>query len=161
MTTSADVVGIFDSNFKQLFELARPVRAMVDEDATLFTHPLETGYTISDHRIILPIIINMIVKLPQDKFANIYNSIKAGFLAGSTYTIRTRTGNYPNMILGSMPHEEKPEDWQSIPLFLMFKELQTAGANYSPLAPRRASDNNTVNKGQQVGKPSVAYRLFH
>ena len=79
----------------------------------------------------------------------IQRSHRAGFKAGAAYTIRTRTGNYPNMILAAVPHEERPEDWESIPMFLTFQELQTAGATYSPLAPRRRSDGDTVQKGQQ------------
>lgn len=149
-----DVVGVFDSDFNQLFQTARPVRCNVVEDSTMFKHPLETGYTITDHRIIMPIEINMIVKLPQSTYRDVYNSVRAGFLAGTTYSVRTRTGNYPNMILAAMPHEERPEDWESVPLFLTFQELQTAGATYSPLAPRRRSDTKTVDKGQQ-DSPSV------
>src|ERR1700746_2218343 len=115
-TTTLDVVGLFDSNFNQVFATSRPVRANVVEESTMFKHPLETGYKISDHRIIEPVEINMIVKLPEATFRDVYNSLRAGFKAGTAYTIRTRTGNYPNMILAAVPHEERPEDWESIPM---------------------------------------------
>jgi len=48
----ADTVAVFDNSFNQLFAAARPINADVTPTAKVMKHPLESGGSIVDNRII-------------------------------------------------------------------------------------------------------------
>ena len=96
---SADVVAVFDQDFNQVFENARPIKAAVNEESKIMDHPLETGATISDHQIFLPIGIELSLILSRDDYRSVYQQIKQLFRTNSILTVQTRTDSYPNMLI--------------------------------------------------------------
>lgn len=154
--SAADVVGVFDSNFAQLFPLGRPLKALIREEAKVMEHPVESGATVTDHRVILPVEIEMTLMLNDAEYRDTYNAVKERYLKTEVLTVQTKTGSYPNMILASIPHEEVPDVFDAIPMFLRFREVLFVAAQFQALPPRavrKPSDASTVKRGEQTGKP--------
>lgn len=158
-TKKVDVVQILDQNSgKQVFTAARPLAAFIRECSKGLKYPIETGATLTDSIIVEPTEIHMDMLIQQGGYATVYPQIRAGRLAGTYYTVQTRTGTYKNMYIEEMPHDETPDMMSAIKMHLKFVEaLQVApstdGAtqiqnNFSPAAPQ---NKNTVAQGLLSG----------
>jgi len=150
-TSLTDTIGIWDKDWNQVFKAARPLSCSVDEPSKNMEHPLETGSVITDHRIILPVEIKLsLVMIAIDK-ENVYKEINEAYLAGTLFTIWTRTAGYLNMMIVGMPHEETPENIDTITMALSFKEVQFVSPTFLPLPPsavKNKDNGSTKEKGQ-------------
>lgn len=174
-SAAADVVGIFDSSFTQLFPTARPLRAQVKEQAKVMEHPVESGATITDHRVILPVEIEMTLMVRGAEYRDTYNAIKERYLKTETLVIQTKTGSYPDMIISGMPHEEATDVFDAVPLFLQLRQVIFVSAQFQSLPPRQVAkkaDASTVKRGEQTGRTeptngsgnqpsSILYGILH
>ncbi|MDR1349685.1 MAG: hypothetical protein LBJ59_02680 [Zoogloeaceae bacterium] len=159
-TAAADVVGVFDQDGNQLFPLARPSKANINLAAKIAEHPLESGGSIVDHRVLLPIEIELLVYVTD--YAQTYAKIRAAFTGKDLLVVHTRAGIYENMLIESMPHEETPESFDVVQMSIKLKEIRLIEVEFQALPPRQVktpNDASTVDKGQQsTGKSgSVAY----
>ena len=160
---SADVVAIFDKNFNQVFENARPIKAMVNEDSKVMEHPIETGSVITDRQVFLPVAIELSMILTPDSYRDTYQQIKQLWRRGEILTVQTRTDTYFNMLIQKPPHDEDPELFDVIALALSLKEAQFVTAQYGTLPASKVAnktDASTVQKGQQNttdDNPSILY----
>jgi hypothetical protein len=157
-TASADIVAIFDQNFNQLFRLARPIKAAIKEDSKLMEHPVETGATITDHSIILPIEIELSLITTRGEYLDVYQRLRQAFKNRDLLVAQTKTGLYENMLIQSMPHEEDPELFDSLTIAVTLKEVQLVTAQFAKLPAKKVrnpSNASTVDKGQQQPKEST------
>ncbi len=154
---SVDTVAIFDSTtLQQVLQEGRPMVADIRETSMVMSHPVETGTILSDNHIINPIEIQMIMFVPSQSYNLIYGQLKQAFVAATSFTIQTRTGVYPNMIIADMPHREDSEMYDAIFIAIRFKEVlyvvptsvspATQPANFSPADP---VNSNTVQTGSK------------
>lgn len=154
-TTASDVVGVFDSDFNQLFPEGRPIKASVKESAKGMEHPIEDGSTITDHRIINQTEIELTLMLVGEEYPDTYGRIKSLFLGTELLIVQTKTGSYPNMMIVEMPHDETTDVFDGVPMALKLREVQLVTAQFQALppaavqSPRNAS---TVKRGEQTGK---------
>lgn len=156
--SSADVVAVFDQDFNQVFSDARSMKADVKEHSKLMEHPVETGITITDHRIIKPIDISLYVIIGGDGLRDIYSEIKGYFINATLLTVQTRTGNYQNMLIEEIPHEETADMFDSVALLVRLKEVQFVQAQFGTLPAKQVAhpaNASTVNRGQLVGPNPV------
>lgn len=167
-----DVVGIFDEDFQQLAPGARPMQAFVREEARLMDHPIESGATITDHRVIQPVEVTLSLML--DDPANDYEQIKAIYRAAALVTVQTRTGTYNNLLIAALPHDETPDVFDKTPLSLTLREVVLVEAQFQALPPRQVADPrdaSTSKRGQKSTttetadasgekKSSTLYRIF-
>jgi hypothetical protein len=149
-----DQVAIFDQNFKQIFATARPLKAVVKEQAKLMEHPIETGATIVDHRIILPVEIELSLVLESYfgvsvEYQQVYNAIREAYLNSVLLTVQTRSGVYTNQLIQSLPHEEDPTQYDVLTLALSLKQVIFVTAQYGT-TPKNPSNSNTTNRGMQL-----------
>ena len=153
-----DTVAVFTQEFDQVFRDARSIKAVVKEQAKVMEHPLETSAVITDHRIILPIEIELNLILLPVSYQDTYKAIKSYYLNGTLLVIQTRTGIYENMLIASIPHEETPEQYDAISLNLNLREalFVTPTGNIVPAQP---SDSTTVDRGQQGISSATATQL--
>lgn len=160
ITSSADVVGVFDTSFNQVFAQARPLKAEVREVARPMEHPLESGQIITDYRIILPIEIMIPFIVPTPYWRIIYQQISALYQTSTLLSVQTKTSVYQSMIIAEMPHEESPEFYDAIAISIKFKQVILVSPSESPstppnFAPSNPANQNTQQSGQQ--NPSVVY----
>ncbi len=146
-----DSVAVFDQNFKQVFSKARPLKATVKEEAKLMEHPVETGATITDHRIILPIEIELSMILQASDYLDVYRQIKQYFLNATLLTVQTRSGIYTNQLIESLPHEEDPSMFNTLTVALKFKQVQFTTPQNS-IVPKYPKDSNKIDRGTQSPK---------
>lgn len=157
---AVDTVAIFDSvTLQQVLQEGRPMAAEVRETSMVMSHPVETGTILSDNHIINPIEIQMLMFVSSDNYNLIYGQLKQAFVAANSFTVQTRTGVYPNMIISDMPHREDSEMYDAIFIAIRFKEVlyvvptsvspATQPANFSPADP---INSNTVQTGEKFPK---------
>ena len=145
---ASDTVAVFTQDYQQLFVDAKGLRAVIKEQAKVMEHPIETGAIITDHRVILPVEIELSLILLPVSYQDTYKAIRSYYLNGTLLVIQTRTGVYENQLISGMPHEETPEQYDAISLTLSLRQalFVTPVGNVTPADP---SDSTTVDKGQQ------------
>ena len=154
-TFAFDTVAIFDQDYNQLFINARAIKATVKEESKVMEHPIETGATIVDHRIILPTEIELALILLSTDYQSVYHQIREYYYNSTLMTIQTRSGIYPNQMIQGMPHEEDPTQYDVLTLILSLKQVQFAVAQYGT-TPKAPANLNTSNRGTQQGTPATA-----
>ena len=146
---NVDKVLILDQgSYTPVFEDAYPMKAIVRERARAMEHPIETGSIITDHRIILPIEIEIPLIVSAEFYQPTYQLIKQIYLSSALLMIQTRTSVYPNMMIAAMPHEETPEMFSAVTIALTFKEVVFAQpvSNFAPADP---TQRDAAVQGQQ------------
>lgn len=150
-----DIVAVLNQEtMRQVFEGARPVKAFVKETAKVMDYPVETGSTLSDHRVSNPTEIEIQCIISSDQYATAYQQIRNAWLNATKLSVQCRTGTYRNMIISDLPHAEDPDMFNAINQFIRLREVilvapssvapQQNLANYSPTDPQNAM---MVNRG--------------
>ena len=149
-TFAVDSVAVFTQDYQQLFKQARALKAVVKEQAKVMEHPVENGTIITDHRIILPVEIELTLILASSDYQNVYKNIRQYYFNGTLLVIQTRSDIYTNQLIASMPHEEDPTQYDVIPLILNLKQVQFVTAQFG-VVPKQPKNANTVKRGTQQG----------
>lgn len=124
------------------------MRARVRENGRTMEHPQEQGQIESDYRIILPVEIEIPVIVMAADLRNVYQQIRTQFLTTQLLTVQTTVNVYDDMILAEMPHEESPDYFNTITIYLRFKQVQIASST-TTFAPADPQNTNTQNRGLQ------------
>lgn len=148
-SSSVDVVRIVDNNGGQLFQTARIMRASVNNDSNLFSHPLEDGNSITDFKVELPISIQLGVIIPTSDYTNTYRNLKLAKQAGTEFIIQTRADSYEHMVIKSMPHEESQELGDCLGMTLTFREVEWFKPSIETL-PRKEVASKPASKANGV-----------
>lgn len=162
MTPYVDVVGIFDSNGNQKFTQARSMRIQVTRTARTAQHPLETGASVVDHRIMLPIEAQLLVILQAKDYRNGYSQLQSSFNAGEILNVHCKAGVFNNMCIADMPHEETPDMIDIIQVAVKLVETQFFRSQAQAISkPARSRSASTTRRGEQTPqRSSVAFQLF-
>ena len=169
------MVGVFDSDFRQLFPDGRPIKAIISESSKAMGHPVESGATITDHIVSQPTEIELSLILQGAEFADVYQQIRAVYDRRDLVTVQTAVGSYPDMVIEGLPHDEVPEVSGAVALALQLRQVVLIETQFQALPPsevRNPSDASTVDRGQQSGRAegatsdgstrsSLLYRTFY
>lgn len=152
-----DNVAVYNTQLRQVFPGARPIKAAVSEGSKVMEHPVETGAVISDHRIILPVEITLSVVLDASYYRDIYNALYQSFLRAEQFIVQTKTGGYRNLIISEIPHDEDPATFDTVAMNLKFREIQFVTAVLVKLpaakvAKKNKAKSSTIDRGQQTTK---------
>lgn len=151
-SASADVVAIYDDNFNQIFSGARPIKVTVTEIAKVMEHPIETGATITDHRVIQPVEIEMSMIITGAEYRSVYQQIRQIYQNATLLTVQTRTASYTDMLLNGIPHEEDPDYFDAIAIILKLKEVLFVTAQFGTLPPSKVANKSQASTVQQGNK---------
>jgi hypothetical protein len=154
-SASVDTVAIFDQNYHELFSQAKSIKAVVKEQSKLMEHPIETGAIITDHRIVLPIEIDLSMILASSDYQDVYKSIRQYFFDATLLIVQTRAAIYKNQIISALPHEEDPTMYDALTIALSLKQVLYVSAQYTN-TPKYANNSSTIDRGQQQGTPANA-----
>ena len=134
---SADVIGIYsqDDNgapLQQIVTDANVMKASINTQSRVFKHPLADGSTIIDHRILLPIEIELALVITNKRrffgnavsfddpspsvLRNNYNTLLEYYTSGRLVGVQTRATYYPNLLIRALPHQETTEGYNGIVL---------------------------------------------
>lgn len=158
-----DVTAIFDKDLNLKFEDTEVIVMKVDVErrGRLMQHPLENGSSVSDHFVIDPIEMEVVVIFRGENIKDQYQIAVQSFLSGELLTVQTRSGSYANMVIEAMPHDETADMVDVLPVSLRLLEARFVEVVYAP-APAKASNKPTVKRGEQAPQQSsLAYRIFH
>lgn len=147
-SATADLVAIFDENFKQLFEGALPMTVQVIERANLAEHPLERGTIIADHIIFLPTEIDVNIVMPEETYRQAMSELNDAYYdVAGPFTVQTRAITYVGMYIVGLPHEEKPEHIDAIFATIKFKQARIITPEDN-MEPRDDADLDTTDSGE-------------
>lgn len=161
----SDDIAFYTQTFEQVFKHARPIKVAVKPAIKAMEHPLETGATVTDHRIVLPKEIEVSFIIPPATYRDTYQTINNYFVYSILLIVQTRASVYYNMMITSIPHEESADMYNAIPLAMtlkevLFAETQTSNTKINPKSPK---NSGTVPRGQQnttvVKDRSVASKI--
>ena len=65
---ATDVVALYNTNEDQVFADAIPMKVSVNATSLQFEHPLEDSSVITDHRVILPDEISLMMTIPKGMY---------------------------------------------------------------------------------------------
>lgn len=158
---AVDVVAILGPGFVPVFMAARPLSATVFEDAKLMEHPLETGSMIADHIVIEPLEIELpCIVRGELEYRNTYAAFRGAFLTGTLLTVVTRTGVYPSMVITSMPHDERPQSFDSIEMNVRLRHAVFVQPQSTELTQEQTADpkqsSTTARGAQQTTQTNAA-----
>lgn len=151
-TGAQDVVAVLNASLSQVFEKARAIKATVLRGSKAMEHPLETGATITDHRIILPVSIELSLLLTSEDYKAVYQQVRDLFHRGELLTVQTRVDSFPSMLIEKMPHDETADMLDGVALALSLKEALFVQPQFSTLKVARPRDATTTKRGQQQPK---------
>jgi len=149
-----DLPGAFNElNLVQAFPGARPVTVQVSEPVNYAVHPLETGKTVIDNRVILPIELSVsFIMLPED-YRETYLLMRQAKNLSLQFTVQTKTDNYTQMYIANMPHEETPEFFDTVTIIVQFRQVQFFDTSVQPLTETdvlNPIDASTIDRGEQT-----------
>jgi hypothetical protein len=151
--------GVFTTDFVQVFPDAYILKALVTQNSQAMQHPLETGATIIDHKILLPVEIELSIVLAVETYQETYEQIKQLYETSTQLLVQTKADTYENQILISIPHEENPATFNTITMSLHFRELLFVTATTQTIVPLNPAYTDTVARGQQPPtEPTPAQR---
>lgn len=166
---STDVVAVYDGKFQQVFERARPLKLKVSESSKVMEHPTETGATITDFVIDLPVEVELSMILASGDYQSTFQVMKQLKAQRQLLTVQTKAATYFRMLITDLPHDEDPELFDALAVSIKLKEILIVEAQYARLPAKKVvkpGTASTVNKGQQQTKEvppkrqSLLYRLI-
>jgi len=167
---STDSVAIYDANGEQIFvgeqtfvnqfvefrgsplgtrNQAQPMSASVRDMSRSFSHPLDNNETLTDHRIILPVEIDIAMIVAKDDNNNIFNQIEDYYLRGEEVTVKLKARKYDRMIITAIPHREAKEVFNGLVFNISFKEWDPSNRIKTDV-PANPDQSYTKSIGQAV-----------
>lgn len=149
-----DKVAIYNDQYQQIFTDARPLKVSVKENSKVMAHPVESGATTIDHRIVLPVEIEISYIISSQFYQDIYKEIRSYYLNGTLLYVQTRSGLYENQLITSIPHEEDADQYDSLVLSMKLQQVLVVRPQYQVIS---SSNRNAtrVNRGMQTGQPAT------
>lgn len=140
------------TSFTQVLQDARPLNVAVRELTRAMEHPLESGQIVTDYKIVLPVEITMQMLVKRAYYLTTYDQLRQLYNNSTQLSVRTRTGTYDNMVITEIPHEETPDKYDAITLYLKLKQVQVVQSD-SDFAPADPTQADTQNLGEQNSIP--------
>lgn len=154
---AVDVVAVLRGDtLAQVFAEARPMQAVVYEVADLMEHPLEDGATIADHKVQRPVEIDLPLIISGGDFAEVFEEIRTIYREGVLLTVQTRAASYPSMVLVQIPHDETPDQFDSVTIGVRFREAKFVKALYGGLAPAQVADKTQASTARRGAQQTTA-----
>jgi len=138
---------------EEIWSDAKIMTVSNNPEALVMQHPTETGTSIMDHRVIMPIETSVRLILEKDVYRDVYSSIQEYNQSAKLVDIHTRTGINSNMAIVAFPHEEDPEIFDAILIEIHFREMIFVSPSQGTMTQentRNKADSNTVQQGQKT-----------
>lgn len=175
--SAQDLVALLDAEtYLPVVDTLSPMRVTVYETSRLAKFEVEDGTQRTDHRVILPVEIDLPLLLAED-VRDQFEQLRSAWIEGRELIMQTKVRSYPGLMIAEMPHDEIPEQGESIPVSVRLQEIKTVQVQYGPLPPKAVAGPNsnpaqadTVKKGRQqatqadtatTAKTSVLYGVFN
>lgn len=150
-TKALDIVAILDSNLNQVANGAKIINAQVIEESQVMSHPVETGGTIEDEIVFLPISISFNVILDVVSYRSTYQEIKQLYTKRTLLTVQTKADSYQSLVIENMPHDEDASIFDTIAISIRLKEVkfvETEYEAYTPTTVRNPADASNKRTGE-------------
>ncbi len=152
-TLAQDVVAVYNQEtLEQVFPYARPMEMTQQESAKVMDYPVENGSLISDHKIILPIVIEMPIVVPIGDYLATYQQIKSLWERDVKLIVQTKTDVLYDFIIEQLPQKQSPDAFDKAMIRLRLREVQIV-TSPSKFATAEPENQDTVKRGQIAATP--------
>lgn len=148
-TNAQDVIAVLDSDLRQVFEQARAIKLTVGRASKAMEHPLETGATITDHRILLPVTAELSLILASEDYRATYQQIRDLYTRGELLIVQTRVDSFESMLIEKIPHDESSDIFDGVTVAMSLRHADFVQPQFSSFKVARPADSNTAQRGQQ------------
>lgn len=152
---AVDVVRITDEFGAQMFTECRAMRAAVNRSSDLCEHPLETGNTIADFKIIKPNVAQLTMFIPADAYGSVYSDIEQAYVNSTSLIVQTRASSYADMVITDMPHDEAPDLGDTVAVTLTLKEVQWFTSTVETMPAKEVAVSSKSAKTGGTAKPDA------
>src|SRR5665213_234892 len=125
-TFGGKTVFVTDQKGNEVFPQAQSLKVEVKPESMPMEHPVESGATITDHRIIKPIEIEMSMVLSSEDYQDVYKQIVTNYTNATLLIVHCRAGIFPNQLIQGIPHTEDSDQYDAIVLTLKLKQVLIA-----------------------------------
>lgn len=155
-TIPVDYVAVYSQDEKPIavFPRAKAIKATVKEMSKAMEHPVENGTIITDHRVLLPVEIELAMFLQAPDYADVYKTIRQYYLNATLLTVQTRSAVYTNQFIVSMPHEETTDQYDTLSIALSLKQVQFVAPQFG-VNPKNKKNSTLLPRGTQQGTPAT------
>ena len=122
-TFGGKTVFVTDQAGNEVFANAKFIRADVRPESKPMEHPVESGATITDHRVLLPIEIELPTILSAGDYKDVYKEIASLYNNGTLLTVQCRAGTFTNQLIQAIPHTEDADQYDAIVMSLKLKQV--------------------------------------
>jgi len=146
-SSATDIFAIYSqegNGLRQVFKLARPTKALIRITTKPMEQPLETGATIVDHRVVLPVEIDIDLFLSSTTYRTTIDEIKQLYSNASSLVAHCRSGIYDNLFIQDMPIDESVDKFGSLTIKMKLKEVLIVTASFQPV---NITNRPTVSRG--------------
>lgn len=145
---SAHQMIVLTQEYKPAFPGAIAMKTTVKPTKKTMEHPLEDGAIITDHVILMPIEIIVSMFVPSQDLQNTYDQISQYYNDSTFLIVQTRSDVYTNQYISEIPHDENPDQFNSIEIIVKFKQAQiTQSQSTTTVVPKEPQNLSTVNTG--------------
>jgi hypothetical protein len=169
-TFGGDTTLVTDQNGTPVFPQARIMEVEVRPVANTMKSPLETGATITDHIVFMPVEIELSLILQSEDYKDTYKEIIHYYSTATLLIVQCKAGIFTNQLIQAPPHKEDSDHYDAIVLSLRLTQVLIAqtvtttqiNAPNVPNTPRTAptqivpaspKNSTTVQRGTQNALP--------
>lgn len=158
----------------EVFPRAQFTKAEIKPESMPMEHPVESGATITDHRILKPIEIELSTVLSKEDYKAVYKEISSLYVNGTLLIVQSRAGTFTNQLIQAIPHTEDAEQYDAIVMALKLKQVliattptvttttpgtsSTAAIRPVVTGPAQPTNSTTVDQGVINGRAPLAPR---
>lgn len=143
-TFGAKTVFITDQNGNEVLQNAQFIKVDVKPESRPMEHPIETGAIITDHRIVMPVEIELSTILSKGDYKDVYKQINSFFINATLLTVNCRAGVFTNQLIQSLPHTEDAEQYDAIVISIRLKQVLIVTASASTVTATNPNGTTPV-----------------
>ena len=150
---TSETVSIIDSeSLDPVFVEAKKMKVSSNTEIYYPRNPIETGGTITDHKVVLPDIVSVSCIINDFNYRSVVQEIRDSAIASRVFTVQTKSITYDDMVIDKIPVEEDPSMFDSVTIVISFSKIQFDEAEVNKLTQGKVSnkpDSSTVDRGEQ------------
>lgn len=131
------------------------VRVTAIRETRGFEHPLENSTTLIDNRIVLPNVVEIEGIITNDPNGSIYAALNETYQNADDVIIKTKAGEFRNLYLASLTHDETVSRFNALTVNLTFREIQQSTGDIGlgiGFLPRSAENQTSRSKGLVIAE---------
>lgn len=135
------------------------ISCKIDKPSRLCKHPVESGATRTDHKIIDPVKCTLTIAMPAYYQNVVIKEIKEFYEKNTPLSVHDVSGIYNNLVIVDYPHTTDKKTANRLVFTVEMEEMRVVEAQYVKLSKKQvkaAKNASTVKEGVKQGKAKTS-----